>query len=112
MSRSTAATTSADLRACASVTPDSSLRTTLPRGSIKLELLLPRSVLRERALALLRLQKHVAPHHEAVHLRTHEASVSLGRPAHNRLAAHVEAGVDEHGAARQPLELGEEFVVE
>src|SRR3954468_8447887 len=103
MSRSTAATTSADLRARASVTPDSSLRTTLPRGSIKLELLLPRSVLRESARALLRLEQEITSHDEAIHLRTHEARVSLGRPTDDRLAAHVEACVDEHGAARLPL---------
>src|SRR3982751_2076586 len=104
MSRSTAATTSADLRACASVTPDSSLRTTLPRGSIKLELLLPRSVLRKSVLALLRLQERITSHDEAVHLRAHEASVSLRGLADNRLAAHVERGVDENSAARLPLE--------
>src|SRR5205085_11890830 len=110
--RSTEATSSALLRACAPVTADSSLRVTLPRGSIKLELLLPGSVLRESVLALLRLQEQVTAHDEAVHLRPHEARVSLTRRADNRLAPHVERSVDEHGAARQPLELGEEFVVE
>src|SRR5947207_3078698 len=77
--------------------------TTLPFGSIKLELLLPRKVFDARARALLRLQKHERAEHEAVHLRAHEAGVSVGGRADYRLAAHVKGGVDEDGAARQSL---------
>src|ERR1043166_5005333 len=111
MASRTDATTSAVLRACRSVTRSSRATATLPFGSIKLKLLLPRKVFSNRALALLRLQKHELAQHEAVHLRPHEARVSLRGRADDRLAAHVEGGVHEHGAAGQSLEGREQFVV-
>src|ERR1051326_5914209 len=110
MASSTHATTSAVLRACASVTC-SCLSITLPRGSIKLELLLPRKVFREGALALLGFQKDEVAQDERVHFSPHEAGEGFGGRADDRLAADVEAGVNEHGAARQTLEGREQFVV-
>src|SRR5919112_3605491 len=111
MASSTAATSSADLRACASVTGAVPACATLPLGSIKLVLLLPRQVFRQRARALLGLEQHEVAHDEAVHLCAHEAGVSLGGRADDGLAPDVEGGVDEDGAAGQPLEGREQFVV-
>src|SRR5687768_1404204 len=107
----TAATKSADLRACASVTAPPPLCVTLPFGSIKLVLLLPREVFRQSALSLLGLQQNEVAQHETVHLCTHEAGVSLRGRADYRLAPDVERRVDEHGAACQTLEGREQVVV-
>src|SRR2546423_4324505 len=112
MSMSTPPTTSAVLRACASVARAPCVFVTLPRGSIKLKLLLPRQVFAESALALLTLQENEVADDEAVHLCSHETRESLRGRADDRLAADVETGVDEDGAARQALEGGEQLVIE
>src|SRR2546423_633338 len=112
MSMSTPPTTSAVLRACASVARAPCVFVTLPRGSIKLELLLPRQVFAESVLALLRLQENEVADDETVHLCSHEARESLRGRADNRLAADVETRVDEDGTARQALEGGEQLVIE
>src|SRR5262245_9566309 len=100
----TDATNSALLRACAFVTFASSRCVTLPFGSIKLKLRLPREVFRESVATLLRLQQQEVAHDEAIHLCAHEACERLRGRADDGLAAHVEGGVDQHRAARQTLE--------
>src|SRR5438067_13474253 len=87
MRRSTPPTKSAVLRACASVARAPCVFVTLPRGSIKLKLLLPRQVFAESVLAMLRLQEKEVADGEAVHLGSHEARESLGGRADDRLAA-------------------------
>src|SRR5262245_42971413 len=66
--------------------------------SVELEALAPVEVLVQLGLAL--LAKDLVAEHEGVHLGPHEAEIGIVRRAHDRLAADVERGVDQHRAAR------------
>src|SRR5213595_3941945 len=70
----------------------------------------PVDVVAERRLPP--LLQHARAEREGVHLGAHEAEVGVLRGAHDRLAADVEARVDEHGTAGQRLEAAEQRVIE
>jgi hypothetical protein len=54
------------------------------------------------AFGLVLLQDDEALEHEHVHVGVHEAAVGVLGRAHDRLAAHVEAGVDDTGQPVAP----------
>src|ERR1051325_3112847 len=110
MASSTPPTSSADLRACASVTAASPLWVTLPFGSIKLELLLPREVFRVSVPPLLRLEQQEVADDQGIHLGAHEAGDRLPGRADDGLATHVEGGIDQHRAAGQTFKGREQVV--
>src|SRR5438034_5734158 len=56
------------------------------------------------------LAQEAIAHRERLDLGAHEAAERVLRAADDRLAAHVEAGVDDHRAAGLLLELGDEVV--
>ena len=60
---------------------------------------------------LLLLEQHEVLEHQRVHVRRHEAAVGVLRRADDRLAADVEAGVDDDRAAGLLLEALEQPVV-
>src|SRR5262249_8564554 len=60
----------------------------------------------ERLLLILLAQDRITDHEQA-ELRSHEASECILRGADDRLAAHIEAGVDEHRASRSVAGNGE-----
>jgi hypothetical protein len=64
-------------------------------GSVELERVFSRA-LGSHSLTL--LQIHIA-YHQYSELGTHETTKSLFRSAHDWLAAYVEAGIDQYGAA-------------
>ena len=49
---------------------------------------------------------------EQVELGAHEAAEGVLRRAHDRLAPHVEAGVDHHRTACQPVKTADELVID
>src|SRR5262245_57577824 len=75
---------------------------------IELELIL---VVELQRFGLPRLLEVAVADRERVDLRAHEAAEGVLGRADDRFAAHVEAGVDDHRTARQPLELRDERVV-
>ena len=60
---------------------------------------------------LLRLAQDTVSNREKIDLRSHEAAEGVFRRADDRLAAHIEAGVDEHRAAGQRLEAADQRVI-
>src|SRR5262245_30253251 len=76
--------------------------------AVELELVLV--VLRQRRVLALLAQEAVA-HREALDLGAHEAAERVLGRADDRLAAHVEAGVDDHRAAGLLLEALDQRVV-
>src|SRR5690606_7716430 len=68
-------------------------------------------VVRLEMLGLVLLAQDAIADDEAVDLRPHEAAERVLRGADDRLAAHVEAGVDQDRAARLRLERAEQIPV-
>src|SRR4051812_20165931 len=62
-----------------------------------------RTVILFEAWVLLGLFHHAIADHQKVEFVAHEAAERILRRADNRLAADVEAGVDQHRTARAPL---------
>src|SRR4051794_27333616 len=81
-----------------------------PLGVISIELERGLVVLLQRRVLLFLPQEAVA-HRQRLDLRAHEAAERILGGPYDRLAAHVEAGVDDHGAAGQVLELRDQLVV-
>src|ERR1043165_8181455 len=102
MRASTAATSSALLRACAFSS------TCL----VKLELLLPASVFGKLALSLLALIEYEVPDDEAVHLRAHKTGVGLFGRADDGFAAHVKGSVDHDRVIREASEGSDQIIIE
>ena len=67
-------------------------------------------VLPERWILLL-LAQHGIADHQAFDVGAHEAAEGVLGRAHNRLAAHVEGGIDEHGTAGETVELLDQGVI-
>src|SRR5512145_2907126 len=64
-----------------------------PNRSVELESIAPVEVLVQLGLAL--LAQDLVAEHEDVHVRSHEAEIGVVRRADDRLAPHVERGVDQ-----------------
>src|SRR5438093_11336721 len=79
-----------------------------PVESVELEFALV--VLPEHGVLLFLLEKAVT-HGERFNLGTHETAERVLGRAHNRLPAHVEAGIDDHWTARTTLEAADERVI-
>src|SRR5258705_6406256 len=77
-----------------------------PAASIQLKLVLVND-LEFRILGF--LSKHRIPDDEQVEVRSHETSERVLGRADDRLAAHVEAGVDHHRTAGQAMEAADEI---
>ena len=56
------------------------------------------------------LDDHEVFQDQGIHVGRQEASIRVFRRADNRFAAHVETGVNQHGAAGQPVEGFEQAV--
>src|SRR5688500_19477938 len=82
---------------------------TAVRLSVKGELLPPVRIVRKRRLAI--LVENAVLEHQNVHFRPHETTIRVFRRADDRLAAHVERGVDQHRASGALLEFLEQGVV-
>src|SRR5207253_2666743 len=82
-----------------------------PDPSVELELRKVRAHVDFFRSDLLFLEQHEVLEHEHVHVGGKEAAISIRRRANDRLAAHVEARVDEHRAAGLLVELLDELAV-
>src|SRR5499426_4522218 len=78
--------------------------------SIKRKFRPPISIFPERELFL--FLQHTRLERQRVHLRPHKAAVAVFRRANYRLAAHVEARVDDHRAAGLPPKRLDDLPVE
>src|SRR5216683_2402113 len=67
-------------------------------ASVKLKLRTPIDIVCKSSLFF--LIQHAGFQHEEVHLSAHEATIAVLRRAYDRLAAHVETGVDDHRTSR------------
>src|SRR5246500_4691761 len=76
--------------------------------SIRLELLL---IIPPQGRVLLILDEIAAAGRQYVDLRAHEAAEGILGRAYDRLATHVEAGVDQDGASGQSVKASDEIVV-
>src|ERR1044071_3519595 len=73
--------------------------------SVQRELLEIRRALRvTHALRQAFFEHHVILQYEGIHLGCRKTAIRLFRPADHRFPTHVEAGVDDNGAAGQPFE--------
>src|SRR5262245_39648740 len=79
--------------------------------SIKLELCQVFFCPQLGSLLLFRFQQHKPLQHQGVDVGGQEAAIGLFRPAHDRLAADVEAGVDDDGAAGALVESPQQRVI-
>src|SRR4051812_921915 len=61
---------------------------------------------------LLVLDKIAVAGSQYIDFRAHETAEGVLRRAYDRLAAHVEAGVDQYGTPGQPVEATDEIVIE
>ena len=57
------------------------------------------------------LIQYIAPQHEDVHLGAHEAAIGVFRRTDNRLATHIEGGIDDDAISRQALKGLDDIVI-
>src|SRR5207237_4335515 len=78
-----------------------------------------RRLIKFKSVLVVLLQRGILPvlhqeaiaHREGLDLGAHEAAEGVFRAADDRLAAHVEAGVDDHRTTGQALEAGDQLVI-